>query len=114
LEAAVQGPPQAEPLQQGRLFSQSFAWSKVFRTQVRFPWVANQGLRLRAGIATAQDGHQMLLQACILQLQLTLLQQEGLKPLLKLPLENGGQLLQEFPQAAGLGEGHRQFPLEAA
>jgi hypothetical protein len=44
----------------------------------------------------------MLLQAFILKLQLALLQQEGLKPLLKLALQNGGQLLQEFPQAAGL------------
>ena len=52
--------------------------------------------------------------AGVVLLQLTMLQEEGLKPLLKLALEDGGQLLQQLPQAASFRVGGGQLPLQAA
>ena len=54
----------------------------------------------------------MLLQVGILPLQLALLTEQSLKPLLKLALKDRRQFLQKLAQAAGLSEGGAQLPLE--
>jgi hypothetical protein len=55
----------------------------------------------------------MALQQGILLLELPLLAEQGLKPLLKLALKDGRQFLQKLPQAAGFSVCRRQLPLKA-
>jgi hypothetical protein len=68
----------------------------------------------QARLAAAVESQEVVLEQGVVLLQLPLVRQDPAQALVKLALKDGRQLLEELMEAAGLGLGGLQIPLQTA